>query len=191
MPKVTFVNEHRIVEVASGRLISDVATELGIAVCRESFAGTGIGNYTCWIKAEPGAVSPPTFLEKLLGARGWRRMANRARILGDMQVWTQGGMGDRFRAPRPVAKSPRPSEDATANRKSVDAAGTAAFPYGHPHAVGQGKREAIAAGALEAKAAKEKKAKLAAAKAGGAKAAPSAAASDEAADEAEEGDDKE
>ena len=31
MPKVTFVNENRTVEVASGRKISDVAAELGIA----------------------------------------------------------------------------------------------------------------------------------------------------------------
>jgi hypothetical protein len=183
MPKVTFVNEHRIVEIASGRLISDAAAELGIAVCRESFAGTGIGDYTCWVKGEPGAVSPATFLEKLLGARGWKRMANRARILGDVQVWTQAGPGDRLRSPRPVSKPPRPSEDPTAARKEIDAAGTAAFPYGHPHAVGQGKREAIAAGALEAKAAKEKKAKAAAAKAKSADAA--AAEAPEAADEGE------
>jgi hypothetical protein len=187
MPKVTFVNEHRIVEVPSGRLISEAASELGIAVCRESFAGTGIGDYSCWVKGEPGAVSPPTFLEKLLGARGWKRMANRARILGDVQVWTQAGPGDRLRSPRPVSKPPRPSEDRTAARKEIDAAGTAAFPYGHPHAVGQGKREAIAAGALEAKAAKEKKAKAAAAKAKSAGAeAAEAAEPPEAADEGEE-----
>lgn len=203
MPKVTFVNEHRIVEVASGRLISDAAAELGIAVCREAFSGTGIGDYTCWVKGDPGAVSPPTFLEKMLGARGWKRMANRARILGDLQVWTQGGNGDRFRAPRPVAKPPRPTDDPTAARLPIDASGTAAFPYGHPQAVGHGKREAIPVGALEAKAAKEKKAKAAAAKAAGAvdgaETASAEAAGDsaeaEAADEAEadadEGEEKE
>src|SRR5262245_51389327 len=100
MPKVSFVNENRVVEVASGRLISDVANELGIAVCRESFAGTGIGDYTVWVKGESGSVSPMGFLEKLMGARGLKRFANRTRILGDVQVWTQGGLADRLRSPR-------------------------------------------------------------------------------------------
>ena len=35
---------------SAGRTISDIAAELGIAVCREEFAGTGIGNYTVWVK---------------------------------------------------------------------------------------------------------------------------------------------
>lgn len=179
MPKVTFVNEHRIVEVASGRLISDIAAELGIAVCREAFFGTGIGDYTCWVKGEPGSTSEPGFMEKLLGARGWKRMANRARVLGDVQIWTQAGPGDRLRAPRPISKSPRPSEDPTAPRKPINAAGSAAFPYGHPHAVGQGKREAIAVGHLEAKAAAEKKAKAPPKKAPAAPAAAEAPAASE------------
>jgi hypothetical protein len=183
MPKVTFVNEHRIVESASGRLISDIAAELGIAVCREAFAGTGIGDYTCWVKAEPGATSPPTFMEKLLGARGWKRLANRTRVLGDVQIWTQAGPGNRLRAPRPVAAPPNPTNDPGAPRKSIDATGSAAFPYGHPHAVGHGTREPIAVGALEAKAAKaakEKKAKAAAAKATSAPAAEEPAEAEEA-----------
>ena len=173
MPKVTFVNEHRMVETAPGRLLSDIAAELGIAVCREAFRGTGIGDYTCWVKGEPGATSPPTFLEKLLGARGQRRMANRTRVLGDVQVWTQAGPGNRLRAPRPIAPPPSPATDPEAARKPIDASGSAAFPYGDPRAVGHGKREPIAAGALEAKAAKEKKAKAAPAKA--AEAAPAEA----------------
>ncbi|WP_437991528.1 hypothetical protein [Sorangium sp. So ce145] len=175
MPKVTFVNEHRTVEAAPGRLLSDIAAELGIAVCREAFRGTGIGDYTCWVKGEPGATSPPTFLEKLLGARGQRRMANRTRVLGDVQVWTQAGPGNRLRAPRPIAPPPSPATDPEAPRKPIDASGSAAFPYGDPRAVGHGKREPIAAGALEAKAAKEKKAKAAPAKAAEG-AAPEAAA---------------
>ncbi|WP_437505879.1 hypothetical protein [Sorangium sp. So ce1099] len=161
MPRVTFVNEHRTVEAAPGRLLSDIAAELGIAVCRETFRGTGIGDYTCWVKGEPGATSPPTFLERLLGAKGQRRMANRTRVLGDVQVWTQAGPGNRLRAPRPIAPPPSPATDPEAARKPIDASGSAAFPYGDPRAVGQGKREPIAAGALEAKAAKEKKAKAA------------------------------
>src|SRR5688572_21899975 len=102
MPRITFVNEHRTVETEPGRLLSDIAAELGIAVCRETFRGTGIGDYTCWVKGEPGATSPPTFLERLLGAKGQRRMANRTRVLGDVQVWTQAGPGNRLRAPRPI-----------------------------------------------------------------------------------------
>ncbi|AUX37989.1 MULTISPECIES: hypothetical protein [Sorangium] len=161
MPRITFVNEHMTVETEPGRLLSEIAAELGIAVCRETFRGTGIGDYTCWVKGEPGATSPPTFLERLLGAKGQRRMANRTRVLGDVQVWTQAGPGNRLRAPRPIAPPPSPATDPEAPRKPIDASGSAAFPYGDPRAVGHGKREPIAAGALEAKAAKEKKAKAA------------------------------
>jgi hypothetical protein len=154
MAKVTFVNEHRTVEVEPGRLISDVANELGIAVCRESFAGTGIGNYTVWVKGEPGSMSPVTFFERLFGARGWKRYANRARILGDVQVWTQQGLGDRLRSPRPVTPPDSPAKDPTAPRKPVDAAGTAAFPFGDPRAVGKGQRPPIGRTTGKPKAAK-------------------------------------
>jgi hypothetical protein len=143
MPKVTFVNENRTVEVEAGRKISDVAAELGIAVCREEFVGTGIGNYTVWIKGADGCVSPPGFWEKLR-IRGTRRLANRTRILGDVQIFTQAGLRDRLRAPRPVTAPPTPKTDPEAPRLGVSAAGTAAFPGGHPQAVGKGTREAIA-----------------------------------------------
>ncbi|AUX48553.1 uncharacterized protein SOCE26_100910 [Sorangium cellulosum] len=176
MPRVTFVNEHRTVETEPGRLLSDIAAELGIAVCRETFRGTGIGDYTCWVKGDPDATSPPTFWEKLRGARGQRRMANRTRVLGDVHVWTQAGPGNRLRTPRPIAPPPSPATDPDAPRKPIDASGSAAFPYGDPRAVGQGKREPIAAGALEAKAAKEKKAKGPAAKGPAAKAQEAATA---------------
>jgi hypothetical protein len=146
MPKVTFVNEHRTVEVPQGRKLSDIAAELGIAVCREPFHGLAVGNWTVWIKGADGAVSPPTFVEKLLGAKGWRRLANRAQILGDVEVWTQGGLPDRLRSPRPIAPPPSPATDPTAPRKVIDAAGTAAFPYGHPQAVGKGQRAAVPVG---------------------------------------------
>lgn len=153
MPKVTFINEHRTVNVEPGRLISDIASELGIAVCREEFAMTGIGNYTCWVKGEPGSLSPAGFWEKLRGARGMKRFANKARVLGDVQVWTQQGLGDRLRAPRPVSAPPRPSEDAEAPRKPIDAAGTAAFRFGHPQAVGKGERAVVPRTTGKAKAA--------------------------------------
>jgi hypothetical protein len=144
MPKVTFVNEDRTVEVASGRKVSDVAAELGIAVCREEFAGTGIGNYTVWIKGADGCVSAPGFWEKLAGVRGWRRLANRTTILGDVEVYTQAGLGDRLRAPRPITAPPTPKTDPEARRLGVSAAGTAAFPGGNPLAIGKGEREPIA-----------------------------------------------
>ena len=109
MPKVTFVNEHRTVEVAAGRKISDVAAELGIAVCREEFVGSGIGNYTVWVKGPDGCLSPPGFWEKR-AISGTRRLANKAKVLGDVEVWTQAGLRDRLRAPRPSTRPhpPRP-----------------------------------------------------------------------------------
>jgi hypothetical protein len=151
MPKVTFVNEHRTVEVAAGRKISDVAAELGISVCREAFRGSGIGDWSVYVKAAEGALTPPSTLEKLLGVKGWRRLANRTKILGDVEVWTAGGLPDRLRSPRPVSPVPNPSKDPAATRKPIDAAGTSAFPYGHPQAVGKGQREAIPVGAGKGK----------------------------------------
>ncbi len=143
MPKVMFVNEHREVEVQTGRLISDVAAELGIQVCREEFAGTGIGDYTVWVKGGSGCVSPPTFYERVIKrCKGQRRMANRTKVLGDCEVWTQGGMSPRQGKPRPIAAAPRAGEDGSARfDHENNAAGTAWHPYGHPHAVGSGTRE--------------------------------------------------
>jgi hypothetical protein len=163
VPKVTFVNEHRTVEVPQGRLISDAAAELGIRVCRESFIGTGIGDYTVWVKGEPGSLSEPGFIEKVLGVRGLKRYANRARILGDVQVWTQAGIDDRLRSPRPVGDAPRPLDDPTAVRLPIDASGTAAFPYGNPKAVGKGERPAVGRSTAKPKAAGAAKGKAAAA----------------------------
>ena len=161
MPKVTFVNENRTVEVDAGRKVSDVAAELGIQVCREEFAGTGIGNYTIWVKGPDGCVSPPGFWEKFRGgASGWRRLANRTRILGDVEIFTQAGLGDRLRAPRPVTAPPTPKTDPKAPRLGVSAAGTAAFPYGDPRAVGKGERPAVARSTAKVKAAGAKGAKV-------------------------------
>jgi hypothetical protein len=143
MPKVTFVNENRTVEVAAGRKISEVAAELGIAVCREEFVGSGIGNYTVWIKGADGCVSPPGFWEKR-SISGTRRLANKTKILGDVEIFTQAGLRDRLRAPRPITAPPTPRTDPEARRLGVSAAGTAAFPGGNPPAVGKGTRDAVA-----------------------------------------------
>ncbi len=145
MPKVLFVNEHREVEVEAGRKISDVAAELGISVCRQHFSGVPFGDWTVWIDGKDGCVSPPTMFEKLYKrVKGWRRMANRTRILGDCKIYTQQGLVSRAKVPRPIAPVPNPSEDAEAERfdHEHDAAGTAWNPYGHPKAVGTGTREA-------------------------------------------------
>jgi hypothetical protein len=144
MPKVTFVNEHRSVEIKSGKTISDAAKQLGIPVCREEFIGTGIGDYTVWVKGAEGCVSPPGFFERLRGARGWKRYADKARVLGDVEVWTQGGIGERLRTERKLDLLPNCRADKDAPRKPIDAAGTAAFPYGDPRAIGKGTRAAVA-----------------------------------------------
>ena len=149
MPRITFVNEHRVVEVETGRLISDVARDLGIAFCRESFAGTGIGDTTVWIKGASDCVSPPGFMERWKGARGARRFADRTRVLGDCEVTTQGGLADRLGGKRDLAAPPSPMADHSLLREP-DAAATAAFPYGHPSAVGKGARAAIPRGGTEA-----------------------------------------
>ena len=81
---------------------------------------------------------------KLFGARGWKRLANRTRVLGDVEIFTQGGLGDRLRAPRPVTSPPTPKTDPTAPRKPIDASGSAAFPFGDPRAIGKGERAAVA-----------------------------------------------
>ncbi len=182
MPKVTFVNEHRTVEIAAGRKISDVAAELGIAVCREAFRGSGIGDWTVYVKGDDGALTPPSTLEKLLGVKGWRRLANRTKILGDVEVWTAGGLPDRLRSPRPVSPVPNPSKDPSAKRNPIDAGGTAAFPYGHPAAVGKGQRQAVPVGAGKGK----KAAASAAVGAAAAAAAETEATDDAAEDEASE-----
>src|SRR5262245_19060528 len=141
MPKVTFVNEARICTVEPGRTIQDIATELGIPVCREEFLGTDVGDKTVWVEGAEGALSPADFWEKLKGAKGTRRFADKARVLGDVKVWTQAAIGDRLRAPRLVARPPQPRFDPTAPRLGVSAAGTSAFPYGNPLADGKGERE--------------------------------------------------
>lgn len=152
MPKVTFVNERRTVETAAGRTIAQVAAEAGIQVCREEFAGTGFGDYSVWVKGAEGSVSPPGFFEKLRGARGWKRFANRAQVLGDVDVYTQCALGERLRTPRPIDAVPTPATNPDAPRLGVSAAGTAAFPTGNPLLVGKGTREPVARGAGKGKA---------------------------------------
>jgi ferredoxin len=147
MPKVVFVNEHRIVEVPAGKNLKTLALELGINPHREFFRGLNCGHLglcgTCqvWVRDEhAGSTNEPNLREKMAGMRGQRRLSCQVQILGDVEVTTFAGGDDRLRAPRPIAPPPNPTLDPTAKRKPIDAAGTAEFLHGHPSAVGTGTR---------------------------------------------------
>jgi ferredoxin len=149
MAKVVFVNEHRIVEVPSGKNLKTLALELGINPHREFFRGVNCGHLgVCglcqvWVKeSAPGSASPRNLREAIAGTRGQRRLACQVKVLGDVEVTTFAGGDGRLRAPRPIAAPPRPTIDPTAKRKPIDAAGTAEFTFGHPSAVGTGSRVA-------------------------------------------------
>ncbi len=201
MPTVLFVNEHRQVEVDSGKKISDVAADLGIQVCRNHIAGLRFGDWTVWVDGDPGCVSPPTLFERIVKrCKGQRRMANRTRIMGDCRVWTAQGMSSRAGASRPIAEAPNPVDDDDAERfaHADNDVGTSWNVYGHPAVVGKGERlapkyvppvkkarPAKAKPAAKEPAAKEPAADKAAAKEPAAKepAADKAAAKEPAADE--------
>ncbi len=143
MPKVTFVNEHREVEVDQGSLISEAAAQLGIDVCREHFVGTNFGNKSVWVDGDTGCLSEPTFFERVFGrCKGQRRLANRARVLKDCKVWTQQGMSGRTGRDRTIDPAPRPTEDESERfDHEHSTAGTAWNVYGHPKTIGSGTRE--------------------------------------------------
>jgi ferredoxin len=146
MPKVVFVNEHRIVEAAAGSRVRDVAREADVALDVARFRGGvscgGLGlcrACLCWVEeSAPGAAGPRTWIERLRGLRGWRRLACRARVLGDLKVYSIPAAADRVGRPRVIASVPSPVADLTAPRKPDDAASTAAHVHGHPSAVGRG-----------------------------------------------------
>jgi ferredoxin len=147
MPKVVFVNEHRIVEVPQGKNLKSLALDLGINPHREFFRGINCGYLglcsTCqvWVKeSAPGSVNARNFREKIAGMRGLRRLACQVKVLGDVEITTFAGGDGRLRAPRPIAPPPKPTIDPTAVRKPIDAASTAEFTFGHPAAVGTGTR---------------------------------------------------
>jgi ferredoxin len=147
MPKVVFVNEHRIVEVPAGKNLKSLALELGINPHREFFRGVNCGYLgmcgTCqvWVKeGAAGATNALNLREKIGGMRGLRRLACQVKITGDVEITTLAGGDGRLRAPRPIAAPPRPTVDPTAKRKPIDASSTAEFVYGHPAAVGSGTR---------------------------------------------------
>jgi ferredoxin len=147
MPKVVFVNEHRIVEVPQGKNLKSLALELGINPHREFFRGVNCGYLgmcgTCqvWLKeSAPGSANAPNLREKFAGMRGLRRLSCQVKVMGDVEITTLPGGDGRLRSPRPIAPPPQPTIDPSAKRKPIDAASSAEFTYGHPSAVGTGTR---------------------------------------------------
>jgi ferredoxin len=146
VPKVVFVNEHRIVEAAAGSRVSDVAREAGVALDVARFQGAlSCGGYgvckacLCWVEeSAPGAAGPRSWVERLRGLRGWRRLACRARVVGDLKVYSIPAAANRVGQERTIAAVPSPVADPSAPRKPDDAASTAAHVHGHPSAVGRG-----------------------------------------------------
>ena len=161
MPKITFVNEDRIVEVEKGRIVREVAEECGIELDVEQFLGINCGGRgmcracLCWIdESTPGAAGSRSLMERWRGLAGWRRLACCATVEGDVKVFSMPGGDERTRKQRPVSPPPNPVADPSAPRKPLDASSSTAFPYGHPSAVGSGTRKppekaAAPAGAAE------------------------------------------
>jgi ferredoxin len=151
VPKVVFVNEHRIVEAAAGSRVRDVAREAGVAIDAKRFRGVvscgGLGvcrACLCWVEeSAPGAAGPRSLIERLRGLRGWRRLGCRAKVLGDLKVYSVPAAANRVGQPRLIAPPPSPVRDPAAPRKPDDAASTAAHIHGHPSAVGRGLGPAI------------------------------------------------
>jgi ferredoxin len=149
MPKVTFVNEARVVEAEVGSNVRDVALSCGIDVNNsEEFLSVNCGgrglcsSCVCWVEeSAPGAAGPRTFMERLRALRGWRRLACRTHLEGDVKVFTHPGQHERTRKQRPISPPPRPTVDPSAARKPLDASSSTAYPYGHPSAVASGTRK--------------------------------------------------
>jgi len=160
MPKVTFVNEARIVEAPAGSNVRDVALDCGIDVNNsEEFRGVNCGgkgmcsSCMCWVEeGAPGAGGRRSFMERLRGYSGWRRLACATRLEGDVKVYTHPGQHDRARKQRPISPPPRPTVDPTAPRKPLDASSSTAYPYGYPSAVASGTRKPPEKAATPAKA---------------------------------------
>jgi hypothetical protein len=130
VPRVVFVNEHRVVDAELGKSVRDVAREAGVALGRAGLV---------WVEeGAPGAAGPRAWMERVRGLRGWRRLASRARVLGDLKVYSSPAGASRVGRARVIAGVPSPVIDPTAPRKPDDAASTAAHVHGHPSAVGRG-----------------------------------------------------
>ena len=146
MPRITFVNEHLTVDAEPGSSVASLARREGVALDVNRFRGTfncgGRGVCSaclCWVEeSTPGAAGPRSLFEKLRGLGGWRRLACRTRLTGDVRVFTLPAAGNRVGVPRAIAPAPTPTTDPSAARKANDAASTAEHIHGHPSMVGRG-----------------------------------------------------
>ena len=146
MPRVVFVNEHRVVEAAAGSRVRDVARAAGVALDVNRFqGGISCGGHgicracLCWVEeSAPGAAGPRTWIERLRGLTGWRRLGCRAKVIADLKVYSVPAAANRVGQARVIAPPPSPVADPGAPRKPDDAASTAAHVHGHPAAVGRG-----------------------------------------------------
>jgi len=146
VPKVLFVNEHRSVEIAVGTSVRDAAREAGVSLDTARFRGGlscgGLGicrACLCWVEpSAPEAVGERMFFERLRGLTGWRRLACRAQVRGDLKVYSLPAADDRVGKARAIEAPPSPVADPAARRKPDDAASTAAHVHGHPSAIGRG-----------------------------------------------------
>lgn len=130
MPNVKFVVEHQVVEVQAGRTLREIALEAGVYPNREWFRGFNCGGRglcgTCkvWVKeSKAGAASSPTLSEKLRGLGDGRRLACQTRVMGDLELTTFPGGGDRTAAGRQIDPAPiRPEAAAEQAKPATPAA---------------------------------------------------------------------
>lgn len=95
MPKITFVNEARTVEVEPGTTVLQAGHDSGIMIRRTTLwdcGGRGFPGCTCrvWIRSRNGAASKKTVMEKLPFRRieGELRLACQVKVNGDLTVIT-------------------------------------------------------------------------------------------------------
>ena len=117
MPKVVFVNEHRIVDVPAGKSQDPgprarhqpaprtlPGRELRILRSLRNVPGLGARIR----RGQHQREEPP---REMAGMRGERRLSCQVKILGDVEVTTMAGGDNRLRAPRPIAAPPQPTID--------------------------------------------------------------------------------
>ena len=124
MPKVFFQKEFREIEVPKGANLRKVAQQNGISIDRPQLFGVTCGGIgvcgVCkvWVRErERGATNPRGFLERGMFLRffdGWRRLACRVQVNGDIDVWTSPGEKDRIGDARTIEKPPSPVAEARA-----------------------------------------------------------------------------
>lgn len=118
MPKIFFQKEFLEIEVPKGSNLRKAAHEAGISIDRPQLFGASCGGLgicgVCkvWVRErEPRATNPRGFMERGMFLRffdGWRRLACKVEVLGDIDVWTSPGEADRIGTARTIEKPPSP-----------------------------------------------------------------------------------